>query len=301
VAAIGVSVALSAMIVVPAMLWTYLIVGFWLVTMQPDLPFITVSLLFVSLLVALFAPYLNLAMARRWLLPSLAAVLAVGFVVAGSVLSGFSPTQPLQNGVWYELDADSGLAEWYSFGDRPNDAWTAQFFPGAVEPADLSVIYAATPSNPTPPAAFKGPAPVAAFAGPELEVVSDQTVGEVRKLALRLTSPRQARGLVLELTGGPVQAASINGVHQTNDAWRSREHWFLRYYGMTAAGLDLELELPSTSRDLTLRLTDQSDGLPELVAATYAPRSAGMAPFQIAQEYMPYPETTSVSKIFAMH
>lgn len=300
-AAIGLATAVSILIVVPVMLWTYLIVGFWMVTMQPDLPFITVSLLFVSLLVALFAPYLNVASGvRKWLLPGFAAVLAVGSVTAGSFLSEFSPTQPLQNGVWYQLDADTGQASWYSFGDRPNDPWTAQFFHGVIEPADLTRIYAATPGNPTPPAGFKGAAPLAELAGPELQIVSDQTVGDVRSLALHLASLRQARGLVVELTGSPVHAASINGVRQTNSEWLTRDQWFLRYYGMTPDGLDLVLGLPATARELLVRVTDQSDGLPELPGVTYAPRSADMAPFQIAQEYMPYPETTSVSRTFAV-
>ena len=300
-AAIGVATALSTLIVVPAMLWTYLIVGYWMVTMQPDLPFITVSLLFISLLVALFAPYLNLASGRgRWLAPGLAAVLAAGFATAGSILSDFGPTQPLQNGVWYQLDANTGHASWYSFGDRPSDPWTAQFFPGVIEPVDLSMIYAATPANPTPPAGFKGAAPLADLSGPELQTVSDQTIGDVRTLALHLSSPRQARGLLVELTGGPVYAASINGVRQTNSAWLTRDQWFLRYYGQTAAGLDLVLELPAGARDFIVRCTDQSDGLPELPGVTYAPRSADMAPFQIAQEYMPYPETTSVSRTFTV-
>jgi hypothetical protein len=60
------------------------------------------------------------------------------------------------------------------------------------------------------------------------------------------------------------------------------------------------LDVPSSARDLTLRITDQSDGLPDLAGVTYAPRSPDMAPFQIAQEYMPYPETTSVSRTFGL-
>ncbi len=66
------------------------------------------------------------------------ALVAIGFLAAGSVTSGFDTSQPMQNGVWYELNADSGKASWLSFGEKPNDPWTAQFFPGAIEPVDLS-------------------------------------------------------------------------------------------------------------------------------------------------------------------
>jgi hypothetical protein len=59
-AALGIAAGLNILIVVPVALWTYLIVGFWLTTMQPDLPFITVSLLFVAVLITLFVPHLDL-------------------------------------------------------------------------------------------------------------------------------------------------------------------------------------------------------------------------------------------------
>jgi hypothetical protein len=67
---------------------------------------------------------------------------------------------------------------------------------------------------------------------------------------------------------------------------------------MTAGGTDLVLEVPVSAHDLRLQITDQSDGLPGLPDTTYSPRSPDMAPFQIAQEYMPYPETTSVTRTF---
>jgi hypothetical protein len=89
-------------------------------------------------------------------------------------------------------------------------------------------------------------------------------------------------------------------VRQTNAGWLTRDQWFLRYYGMTSDGVNLALEMPASAHGLAIHLTDQSDGLPELAGVTYSPRSADMAPFQIAQEYMPYPETTSVSRTFSI-
>jgi len=289
------------MIVLPVALWTYLIVGFWLTTMQPDLPFITVSLLFVALLLTLLVPQWDLLRARwKWLVPGVAAGLAIRFLSAGSLTSAFGPTQPLPNGVWYELDADNGQATWYSYGSQPEDEWTAQFFSGPIQPVDLAEVYAATPGNPAPSAAFSGPAPVAALAPPEMVVLSDQTVGDLRQIQLHLTSPRLARGLEVELAGASVVSARINGVLQTNSGWPDRDRWFLRYYGMTPGGTDLTLDMRASARGLTLCITDQSDGLPALDGILYQPRSAGMAPFQIAQEYMPYPETTSVTRTFRL-
>jgi hypothetical protein len=298
--AFGIAAVLSVLIVVPVALWTYLIVGFWLTTMQPDLPFIAVSLLFIALLLTLFVPHLEL-LGRRWrwaAVPGVGVALAVALLAAGWLLSGFGPNQPLQNGVWYELDADTGHAAWYSYGQQPEDAWTAQFFSGPTEPVDLTQVYAATPGNATPAAGFKGAAPLASLAPPELAVVSDQRTGDIRHVELQVWTARLARGLRLEVTGAPVLSARINGVSQVNSSWAGQERWFLRYYGMTADGITLDLELPASARNLTFHVTDQSDGLPPLSGISYAPRDANMAPFQIAQEYMPYPETTSVTRTF---
>ncbi len=67
----------------------------------------------------------------------------------------------------------------------------------------------------------------------------------------------------------------------------------MRYYGMTAQGVDLQLEVHAAG-PVSLTVTDQSDALPELPGVTYSPRTPKMMPFALAQEYMPHPETTSV-------
>jgi hypothetical protein len=197
------------------------------------------------------------------------------------------------------LDSDRQEAFWYSFGVRPADAWTAQFFPGRVEAVDLKTIYPMLPDNPTPPAAFLGPAPVDNLPVPELSVLEDQVSANVRTLSLRLISPRLARGLLVKVSGAQVLSASVNGIGQTDPAWAGLAAWYLRFYGMTGNGIELQLKVRPSS-GITLTLTDQSDGLPDLPGVTYITRSSDMMPFAIAQEYMPYPETVSVSKIYTI-
>jgi hypothetical protein len=248
----------------------------------------------VALLLGLMAPQLDyLIRGRKWLAPGIATLLALGLLVTASLASGYTAEQPMQNGVWYTLDAGTKEAAWYSFGERPSDPWTEQFFPGAVEPVDPGSLYPMFSDNPLPPAAFKGPAAAGSLPAPELKILSDQTSGETRILKLHLTSPRQARGLLVKVSGAPVLAASINGNRQTLSSWFGQADWYLRYYGMTTQGIDLQMEVRPASR-LTLTVTDQSDGLPELPGVTYAPRSPEMMPLAMPQEYLPFPETTSV-------
>ncbi len=300
--------ALIILIVIPFALMLYLLIGFWFIGMQPAMPFIAVPLLLLALMLTLFAPQMDLLACafttgrepgrRRWLAPALAGLVALVFLTAGSFSSGTSTSQPLPSGVWYMLDADSGEAAWYSYGERPADPWTAQFFPGAIQSVDLSQVYAATPGNPVP-AGFRGAAPAGPLAPPQLVVTSDPVAAGQRTILLHLTSPRGARGLRVRASGAPVLAAEVNGVRRSEPTWAERNEWYLRYYGLTPAGIDLKLEV-APAAGLSLQVTDQADGLPELPGVTYAPRTASMMPFAIAQEYMPYPETNSVTKQFEL-
>jgi hypothetical protein len=304
--------ALIILIVMPFIVMLYLLIGFWFLAMNPIMPFIALPVLLLAFTLPLLAPQMavltgDLADDRaaptadaprplHWAAPALAGLLALACLVAGSLTSGYNAAQPMPNGVWYRLDADSGEAAWYGYGARPGDPWTAQFFPGATQAVDLSEVYAATPGNPVP-AGFRGPAPVAPLAPPQLTIVSDQTSGVVRTVTLHLASRRGARGLYAKVAGAPVLAAAINGVQRSEPDWSDNDAWYLRYYGLTSSGVDLKLEVkPGTA--LTVFVTDQTDGLPELPGVTYTPRTSAMMPFAMAQEYMPYPETASVSKSF---
>ena len=290
--------AANVLLIVPIVVLLYMLIGFWFLTINPSAPFILVTLLFLACLLGLLSPLMDLLTSKRkWITPAAAGFLAVIVLTAASLMSNPSPAQPMQNGVWYHLNADSQAATWSSFGERPADPWTAQFFPGEIERIDPASIYPMLSGSPTPAAAFRGPAPLASLAVPELTVVSDRTEGNVRRLALHLTSPRNARGLMVQVSGTAMLAASINGNRQTFEDWPGLPVWTLRYYGMNEKGLDLRLEIrPST--EVVLVVTDQSDGLPALAGVSYTPRRADMMPFAMAQEYMPYPETTSVSKTY---
>ncbi len=287
-----------AMVAPPVML-VYILIGFWMVTFNPGLPFIAAAMLFVALASALLTPQMEVWLAhRRWFATGIAAGLAVALLAVASLTSGFSPSQPMQNGVWYEMSAGSGSAAWYSLGTKVEDAWTAQFVPGAIEPVAMAEVYPAL-SPLEAVGLFRGAAPAASLPGPELSVVSDRTSGDVRTVSLHLSSPRGARALRVEALGTPVLAASSNGSRATNASWLGRERWLLRYYGLDAKGLALVLEV-APGKPLTLVVADQSEGLPALAGVSYAPRSADMIPFALAQEMMPYSETTSVTRTFEL-
>ena len=90
------------------------------------------------------------------------------------------------------MNADTGAAEWVSF-DRHLDDWTGQFFPAGTESSEFESILLGTRP------AYVAPAPAADIAdSPMVTVVSDTTAGQVRTLALRLTSPQGARLMATE-------------------------------------------------------------------------------------------------------
>ncbi len=84
----------------------------------------------------------------------------------------------------------------------------------------------------------------------------------------------------VELSGAPVLTATVNGNRQAASRLSDKGDWFLRYYGTDRReGVDLLLEV-EPSPALTLMVTDQSDGLPELPGGPPLSASSGHDSFR---------------------
>jgi hypothetical protein len=136
--------------------------------------------------------------------------------------------------------------------------------------------------------------PPAVVPATALTVLSDATANGVRSLRLHLQGPRGARGLHLELSGAAVSAVTVDGRRFADPGWQGLQTWHLLYYALPAGGIDLALELQPGGGPFTLRVTDQSAGLPALPGAGIRPRPAEMMPLFMAQEFMPYDGTPPV-------
>lgn len=240
----------------------------------------------VVLALSLLVPHLCLMLkANKYVLPGAALLVAIAFLVAGSMTAGFNKERPKPNVVFYGLNADTGEAKWLSTDLLP-DEWTSQFFSTNYDgnmTAEFIPFYRV--------ALLTGDAPAVQLAGPTMKVTSDTNDGTVRTISMHLASARQAPSLLAFVNPGiEVEDALINGTSVTmENVSVSEDGWGVRYYGLPAQGFELTLKVP-VDQQFELRVVDQSFKLPDV---PFRPRPDYMQPGLFA-----YSETTLVSRLF---
>ena len=241
------------------------------------------------LLLGLLTPALALpAISKRWLLP-------VGLTIAGLVLlgvaglpSGSSPDQPRRSDLMYALNADSGKAIWASADAQLNE-WTRQVLAQGNR-GDVNQFFPSR--NRT---FLQAEAPAIQVAGPGMAVVKDESGGDVRRVQLRITSPRQAASLAV-FVDADVLKADVNGKVITTPG-SSRVPgggWSMQYSGVPVEGFELVLEAKS-SQPVNIVIVDRTDGLPQSLSGTLKSRPADLIPSS-----NPFADATFVSRHFTL-
>ncbi len=228
-------------------------------------PLVLLSALLIALLRT--SPATN-----RWVFPAIVAALALVCFIFAGIGPGFDKNHRRSNHVLYTLNAATQRALWVS-SDAQADEWTKQFFGKEGKRAPLE--------NPFPlsrNAYLQAPAPVAPLRPPEAEVVEDVTVGGVRQLRLHLTSPRGAERISVQVPG-EVLTAEVNGkrLESQTPATESKKGWGLFYVALPKDGIDLLLATKAPP-PFTMRVVDESYGLPQLKGAKFTVRPAHMMP-----------------------
>jgi hypothetical protein len=255
-------------------------------------PYIGIVIFFVALVLGLLIPQIERMVrirptgtageirSSRWWLPGAALLVCVGFLVAGSLTAGFDADHPRPNGMAYILNADTGQATWFSPSTQ-SDAWTAQFYAADTGPerGTLGAVFPIAQSSGFP--ILQSKAPALALEAPQVQVLDDQTTGAVRTLQLRLSSPRQAPIMFLDVEPrAAVRAVVIDGQRQETPESK-RNLWSLTHYTVPSEGIEITLEV-EPSQSLTLQVSDNSRELPPealgIQGTTFQPRGADMMP-----------------------
>jgi hypothetical protein len=233
------------------------------------------TVFFVALLLGLLTPQLDLMTRKRpWRLPTAAALASLGFLVAGSLTTGFDADHPRPNGMAYILNTDTGQAAWFSPGTQ-TDAWTEQFFFTQPGHSALGELFPIAQSSRFP--VLQGEAPFIPLDAPQLEIVDDQTAGGVRTLQLRLRSARQASIIALDIEPrAAVYNAAIDG-WQLDTPESELDLWSLTHHTVPPEGVELILQV-KPSQTLRLQVYDNSRELPDIPGRTFEPRSDDMMP-----------------------
>ncbi|MDP9098729.1 MAG: M28 family peptidase, partial [Verrucomicrobiota bacterium] len=226
--------------------------------------------LFVVLLFALLIPLLRASTAgHRWAFPGMIAAIAILFFVPAARGDGFDKDHRQSNHVIYILNAATQRALWIS-SDAGPDEWTEQFF--GKKPARGPL------SDPFPLGRrvyLQAPAPVTSFQPPEARALEDVTASGIRRLRIRLTSPRGAERMSVQINS-EILSAAVDG-KPLMSAPKTQKSWSLLYLALPKEGIELVIETRSAP-PLAVRLVDESYGLPLRDGATFTDRPEHMMP-----------------------
>jgi len=246
-------------------------------------------MILLVLLLGLLTPQLGLlTTSRKWLLPGVTAAACVCLLVAGSLTGGFDGEHPKPDSILYGLNADTSQAVWAS-ADASPDAWTSQFLTTNHRRGPLADHF---PGSQRP--FLQADAPAVELAAPQVVVLGDATEGGIRTLRLRLSSPRRATVMTInvgadaQLVGGEVGGRPLS--MQPISGGRADAPWSLQYYALPPEGVEVSLQVRSAG-PVDVRAVDQSYGLPPLPDTS--PR-----PEQFIASIFPFSDSTFVSKSY---
>lgn len=245
-------------------------------------------ILILCLLLGLLAPFLRvISSADAWPIPVAASGVAAGFLLFAMAASGYNATHARADNVFYIDDSNTGKGLWASTDTMP-DPWTRQFFSGPVGRGDLSEFV------PVGEPFIKSSTASAGLTPPDIKTLGDVTLGDERLLKLSVTSTRQGRVLWISVPQGEVLEGTVEGKPiPPSVGLAHRGLWGFAYVGVPDQGITLGLHVKA-QQPLTVRVVDQTNGLPALHGDVFKPRPA---------EFMPAPgpfdSSTLVSRTFA--
>lgn len=249
-----------------------------------------VLIVLAVLALGLLAPALALpAVSKRWLLPVGLAIAGVVLLAIAGLNSNFEHYQPQKSDLFYAMNAGTGKAIWASADVRLND-WTRQFLAQGNR-GDVNQFFPSRNRS-----FLQSEAPAIQEPAPGLQVLKDENGSDVRRVQLKITSPRQAPSLVV-FVDADVLKATVNGREITTPASLrvgSGSGWSMQYSGTPVEGFDLALEL-KPSQPLKITIVDRTDGLPQSLIGNFKSRPADLAPSS-----NPFSDATFISRYFTL-
>ncbi|MGA9771712.1 MAG: M20/M25/M40 family metallo-hydrolase [Blastocatellia bacterium] len=264
------SLIIALAISIPAIILFIPVIELVAVALPLDLS--AVSAVILVTLLGFLIPVLAIATRLfKWVLPSAAALATIGLLVAGSFSSGFDARHPKPNNLFYALNADSGQARWLSVDPVP-DEWTSQFFEDS-ERKPLTGFLPYVGGN-----FLQSEAPVLPLAAPTIDLVENSSDGSMRRIKLRIRSPRQAQLITVRLNA-EVTEAWING--KRLDTGKpvpqpgSPPRWGFNYLAPPETGIEVVVAVNS-SEPIKAEAMDRSYGFDQSLNASFKSRPGYM-------------------------
>ena len=285
----------------------------YLLSLGLSLSLFRAVLILIVLVLALMLPMIEfVARANKWVVPAIALVVGIIFVVQGHRTTHYTKNHPKPTDVFYAVNADNNTAVWASA--NPRDEWTSQFFPEGAENSPI-------PDYVSFPRGFlHSSAPAVDLAPPVISPVSDLTENGVRRISINIRSQRQVPIISFSIESDTeITGAKINGKHTAMSSGPSmpqmqapgpsfgpmgqggqmgqmqRPRWGFSYYAPPEQGIDLVLETKS-HEPIRARVVEQSYGLPEELVKSFTPRPDYMMP--APYPYSLHSDSTLLNKRF---
>ena len=247
----------------------------------------------IVLVLGLLIPHLDLvAEAGRWLLAGLAAAVAIGLLLIGSVIAGFDARHPQLDSITYALNLDTGQAVWESPDEQP-DSWTSQFL-GANPRTGSVTDYIGDPDP-----RLYSPAPTVPLAAPSVWLLDRSNRDGLQTLTVRVIAPARANIIMVEL-GSEVVGATLDGKPVPDRPLAnssSASPWSINIWNPPKQGFDLRLQIRGSG---PLRVTARAGtpGLPPIPDMAYRERPPETMPISGDPASIEQDSSTVVTKSF---
>jgi hypothetical protein len=233
--------------------------------MSPDAPLLSIMLAAVALWLGALMPILDWIMdTKRWVLPTAAVLVGVGFLLAGHFLVGKDSPPPLVNPVGYWLDVDGGEAFWVAFSDELDERQSNLL----VAPTRRS--YTELLSEAPRYSVLTSAAPLIDFEGLRLEVLMDEWDDDLRMVKARIYASMHDRVYIIVPEEFPVLAFTLPYDGRTELPPINGYEWVFRFDGMPVEGIEITFEF-TTGEPIQFLLVEEKTGLPSFPGLSTQP------------------------------
>ena len=227
------------------------IIGMWIpfiymffIVFSWSMPQIAVVLMvLMTPLVANIAPVIP----AKWL-GGLAVFFIFFGIIKGHIGATYSPKQPLQSNLFYAHNQDTQKAYWGSV-QKHLDEWNSQYIQ-TNEKVDFSGFFPGWEL-------FRQETQYTEISGSTLEVTSDTTIEQKRKMLFKLTPGEETNSIELRF---PPQT-KVNQLNERKLSSSGAEGVRLRYFAPPKEGIQISCEFPMGETSVVL--LDRKLGLPE--------------------------------------
>jgi len=249
---------------IPALSWFPVLIHLFGISMGVDAA--GIAMLITGIMMGLLIPHMDMTTRQHpWIVPSIAFILGIIFVLKGSVNLDYDQRYRKQNNIMYATSELTDETFWIT-SDRQPDSWTEQFLTKEPDTIKLKDFFPATDDKYLANRTTTKPLPT-----PSAKLVSDSIADDQRILTVEVNSERNASWMTAYIMAGNSKTGNSDLSIRINDLDKHQltpiddTKWnMLRYFAMPEEGILLTI-YTDPGEKVNLCLTDHEFGLPDFI------------------------------------